>query len=295
MSAREINVASVVTRSDPNSYSSPICALPSEVLGNIFLSLKDINPPWVYRESATKKRKHLGFIQITFVCRRFRETAIATARLWSRIAFELGPQWMVTMMERAMFAPIILWAHCRDESSRIGPEVKAYVPKHISHLQELTLSGPEDEAADLASCLIEPAPMLELLSLRAQTFGSHSPDPPIPVPPVLFDGQTPRLSRLTLGNCIISWECPNFKSLTSLQLSLKPFSAYGTTEFLPSITQLLDIVDQNPLLTILSLEYCLPYLHSPVFPLPSPARVGKLVHLADLTLTGRVLDCVQVL
>ncbi|KAF9016677.1 hypothetical protein BDP27DRAFT_1440652 [Rhodocollybia butyracea] len=199
------------------------------------------------------------------------------------------------MMEQAMVAPIFLWAHCRDESSRIGPEVKAYVPKHISHLQELTLSGPEDEVANLASCLIEPAPMLELLSLRAQTFEFHSSDPPIPVPPVLFDGQTPRLSRLTLGNCIISWNCPNFKSLTSLRLLLKPFGAYGTTEFLPSITQLLDIVDQNPLLTILSLEYCLPYLHSHVFPLPSPTRVGKLVHLADLTLTGRVLDCVQVL
>ncbi|KAF9068796.1 hypothetical protein BDP27DRAFT_1326639, partial [Rhodocollybia butyracea] len=68
------------------------------------------------------------------------------------------------------FAPIFLWAHCRDDSSRIGPEVKAY-------------------------------------------------------------------------------------SLTSLRLSLKPFKAYGTTEFLPSMSQLLDIIDQNPLLTILSLEY----------------------------------------
>ncbi|KAF9058984.1 hypothetical protein BDP27DRAFT_1303047 [Rhodocollybia butyracea] len=297
MSAREIDPASVAARSDSNSYSStsPICGLPSEILSNIFLSLKDIDPPWVYHESETEKKKHLGFIQVTFVCQRFRETAIATPRLWSHIAFELGPEWMITMMERAMAAPIFLWAHCRDDSSRIGPEVKAYVPKHIFHLQELTLSGPEDEVAYLSSCLTEPAPMLELLSLRAQTFGFYSPEPPIPIPPILFDGQTPRLSRLTLNHCIISWDCPNFKSLTSLRLSLKPFKAYGTTEFLPSMSQLLDLIDQNPLLTILSLEYCLPYLDSPIFPLPSPTRVGKLVHLADFTLAGRVLDCVQVL
>ncbi|KAF9032345.1 hypothetical protein BDP27DRAFT_1455744 [Rhodocollybia butyracea] len=277
MSAREIDLASVAARSVLNSYSSPICGLPSEILSSIFLSLKDVNPPWVYCGSETRKKKHLGFIQVTFVCQRFRETAIATPRLWSNIAFELGPEWMITMMERAMVAPIFLWAHCRDNSSRIGPEVKAYVPKHIFHLQELTLSGPEDEVADLSPCLIEPAPMLELLVLSARTSVFRSPDPPISVPPILFDGQTPRLSRLELDNCIISWDCPNFTSLTSLKLSLKPFSAYES----PSD-------GSQP--RILS-----PILGFPVFPLPSPTRVGKLVCLADLTLTGRVLECIQVL
>ncbi|KAF9032343.1 hypothetical protein BDP27DRAFT_1455742 [Rhodocollybia butyracea] len=61
------------------------------------------------------------------------------------------------------------------------------------------------------------------------------------------------------------------------------------------MSQLLDLLDRNPLLMVLSLEYCLPYLNSPVFPLPPPTRVGKLVRLADLTLAGRVLDCIQVL
>ncbi|KAF9063528.1 hypothetical protein BDP27DRAFT_1451214 [Rhodocollybia butyracea] len=251
--------------------------------------------PAVTLESASSSTDRANTPAVTFVCRRFRETAVATPRLWSNIAYDLGTQWMLTMMERAMVAPIFLWAHCRNDSHGMGPEVKAYIPKHIFHLQELALSGPEDEIANLSSCLIKPAPMLELLSLNAQTIVFHSSDPPIPVPSVLFDGQTPRLSYIMLHNCVIAWDCPNFKSLTVLRLSLKPFSVYRTTVFLPSVSQLLDIIDQNPLLKILSLEYCLPYLNSPTFPLPSPTRVSKAVHLDDLTLSGRVLDCVQVL
>ncbi|KAF9032344.1 hypothetical protein BDP27DRAFT_1436016 [Rhodocollybia butyracea] len=148
MSTREITAA----RSEVNNYSSPICGLPSEILGSIFLSLKDINQPWVYRESETKKKKHLGFIQVTFVCRCFRETAIATPRLWSNIAFELGPEWMITMMERAMVAPIFL-------------------PQRF-HLQELMLSGPEDEVADLSPCLIEPALMHDARVSQSQSSDS---------------------------------------------------------------------------------------------------------------------------
>jgi hypothetical protein len=62
--ALSIDPASAAASGELNSYLSHIYTIPSEILGNIFLSLKDINPPWVHYESATKKRKRLGFTQV---------------------------------------------------------------------------------------------------------------------------------------------------------------------------------------------------------------------------------------
>ncbi|EIM87657.1 uncharacterized protein STEHIDRAFT_139258 [Stereum hirsutum FP-91666 SS1] len=267
------------TRSQLNQESR-LCALPAEIISHILVCLADVDEPWGFAGT-----RSLGWFKVLHVCRRIREVALTTPRLWNNICFDLGSDCTREMMERARVVPVTVLRHCRRKGETLGPEVKEYVPQNLWHIRRLMLSGPSDEVEKLVHKLVHPAPMLEDIHFWPQTLDRSEP---IPMPPVLFAGHTPRLHSVVLDYCTIHWDSPMFRNLIRLELCVDRGSAPP-----PLMSKLLDILDTMPLLESFRLEYCLPMLQSPS--VPSITRVCSLPNLLTLTLGGRALDIVHLM
>src|SRR6202012_12162 len=95
--------------------------------------------------------------------------------------------------------------------------------------------------------LVSPAPTLEYLSLYSQGARVYVPD-------TLFDGTAPRLSRLELRKCGISWRSPFLKGLRHLKISDQ--TPYADAR--PSLPVWLDVLGEMPQLNTLTLNSASP-------------------------------------
>jgi hypothetical protein len=119
---------------------------------------------------------------------------------------------------------------------------------------------------------VSSAPILESLSLlsrggfRNRITGDH-----IVVPATLFNGSAPRLSRLKLRKCEISWKSPLLKGLRYLEMLSPPAKAR------PDLTTWLDALDEMLHLKTLAL-----HSFSPTAP-PLPFDVKRTATLPSRT------------
>ncbi|KAI0058017.1 hypothetical protein BV25DRAFT_1811567, partial [Artomyces pyxidatus] len=87
----------------------PINRLPVEILARVFSFYARIDIPGATMRAvspATPRRRSLGWITITFVCRRWRQVASHHASLWSTVKFALGWEWAKEMVSRAKSVPL---------------------------------------------------------------------------------------------------------------------------------------------------------------------------------------------
>ncbi|KAA1473249.1 hypothetical protein DENSPDRAFT_744651, partial [Dentipellis sp. KUC8613] len=91
-----MNLAMSNLRTRYNSLSL-ISSLPPEVLSNIF---------WYRMLASPPSRNGLGWIEVTHVCRHWRDAALQDHSLWSDITSILGPRWIHRMLDRAQFTPL---------------------------------------------------------------------------------------------------------------------------------------------------------------------------------------------
>jgi len=205
--------------------------------------------------------------------------------LWSRVDFTTVSLAGVTeMLARARMAPLYLeamtpiyfWVTARFDAFR------RELHDRISHICHLRIRAEPFHLHWILEALVSPAPTLEYLSLFSEEKEESRPRTPqqVSVPDTLFDGTTPRLSRLVLRNCDISWKSPLLKGLRHLEIRT-PFVR-------PSLSVWLDALDEIPQLNTVTLHSASPI--APPFPF-DVERTVTLPFLTHLDISASVGDC----
>ncbi|KAI0056494.1 hypothetical protein BV25DRAFT_1786018, partial [Artomyces pyxidatus] len=98
----EIAVQHVLSsiRTRQNSLA-PVSSLPSEVLAIVF--------KFAYEHASSRENLSLlGWIEATYVCRRWRQVALDHLSLWGHISLHASPAWIEVMLARSQSSPIFI-------------------------------------------------------------------------------------------------------------------------------------------------------------------------------------------
>ena len=270
---------------------APISRLPPETIAIIFsfLSL----PREYLRLLTGDKQDILSWLRVSHVCHRWREIALDQPRFWSRIDFTtLTPAGATEVLSRSKMAPLELEANLSSSGVNWGGNrVDAFgnqLSSHISHISRLNITADFSDLQTIIEQLESPAPVLEWLSfvvddecnLRRMGIPSNAI-----IPRDLFDGTTPRLSRLQLDHCDISWTSPLFNSLRILEIQKL------SQPMRPSLDEWLDAMEQMSQLETLIVNHATP--RAPTFStsLSGPTRVITHPSLTQLNLAASASDC----
>jgi hypothetical protein len=261
---------------------SPISSLPPELFTTIFSLLCLLGTPSLVCGNL-KPDHHLARLRVSHVCHRWREIALHQPLLWSRVDFtKAGAS---EILVRAKSVPLYLeanishfpWDEVRFTTFR--NELQTRTP-YICHL---SISAGLEHLHKTVKELVAPAPTLEYLSLFShgkslnETTGSH-----LFVPDTLFNGSTPRLSRLKLYNCEINGKSQLLRGLRYLEIRSLPADAR------PNPAAWVDTLDEMPHLTTLALHTASPI--APPFPF-DVKRTATLPSLTHLEILDSPRDC----
>ncbi|KAH9170565.1 hypothetical protein EDB89DRAFT_2230574 [Lactarius sanguifluus] len=255
---------------------APISSLPTEVITTIFSSLhlgftfptlKLIDDP----ESGG-----LAWLRVAHVCHRWREIALNQPLFWGHVDFNtVSSAGAAEILARAKTVPLHLVARVPSNLWN-GARFSAFqkeLQARVSHICHLRISAEPFRLHRIFEGLVSPAPTLKFLSLFSEAYLDRTLGVQVFVPDTLFDGSTPRLSRLELWNCDISWNSPLIKGLQHLEI--------GTPFERPSLSVWLDALDEMPQLKTLILIWASP-IASPGISIPF--GVERTVTLPSLTL-----------
>jgi hypothetical protein len=270
---------------------APISRLPPETIAIIFsfLSL----PREYLRLLAGDKQEYLAWLRVSHVCHRWREIALNQPRFWSRIDFTtLTSAGATEVLSRSKMAPLELEANLSGVHWR-GDRVDAFgkqLSSHVSHISRLNITADLADLQTIIEQIASPAPALEWLSLIVDDEGHLRMGIPsnVTIPHTFFDGVAPRLSRLQLDHCDISWTSPLFKNLRILDLQMLSQLAR------PSLGEWLDAMEQMSQLDTLVVNYATPRaptVSTPRTPLSEPTRVITHPSLTQLNLAASASDC----
>ena len=262
--------ASILALKFRHNELSPISRLPFEVLAATFsfLSL------FAWNEGSG----HMAWINVTHVCRRWRETALNHPRLWSHINFtNLTSAGMVEILSRAKMAPLHLEAVSPEWNAVHSEDFERHLEAHISHTRHLKY---EHHLSRVVRRLVSPAPTLESLSLSHKSILSY-----IVIPENLFNCTAPSLTSLKLDNCDISWKSPLLKGLQILEI------VDLTANARPELNDWLDALNEMPQLKRLFLRFATPIapLASPL--ISEPSRTITLPSLTHFKTRASAKDC----
>ncbi len=160
---------------------------------------------------------------------------------------------------------------------------KEQLEAHISHIRHLSIAG---ELESVLGQLVSSTPVLESLSLL-NTSDSSTPSLPITITPVAFPNITaPKLTRLALESCNISWAAlPLLRRLQILRIQ-EP-----SREARPTLENWLDALNEMPQLTTLCLHSASP-IASVGNPLISkPQHTVSLPCLTRFDISASAEDC----
>ncbi|TFY78191.1 hypothetical protein EWM64_g5818 [Hericium alpestre] len=156
LSAMHLAMCSIRTRI--NSLC-PISALPAELLVHILELYVSTKPAG----SCVDSGGHLGWIEVTHVCRLWRDTALQSPGLWSNVCFKLGSQWTELMLARVKSVPIsVHW----DETEGTQESLD-FISAHLRHTRELSLAGWPTILKPIIDTFPSPPATLEIMELGA--------------------------------------------------------------------------------------------------------------------------------
>jgi hypothetical protein len=260
-------------RSHRNTLA-PISSLPIELIRCIFsyLRVPGRPPPFARGE----KQDPLAWLRVAHVCHQWREIALNHPLFWSYVNFsDLKLAGATEILARAKNVPLYLEAsipYVRWSNSHLAT-FEEEIQRRVSRIRHLGISATHLHLSRTLEGLVSPAPILEYLSLTCEKHWPRTSSLPV----TLFSGITPRLSRLALRNCDISWESPLLKRLTYLEICTPTRSAR------PGLADWLDSLEEMSRLKTLILHYA-----SPIAPFGSspPFEVERTITLPFLTHLG---------
>lgn len=278
--------------------------LPPEILSHIF-SFHTINQPILRSHYNLDRliptsyiRHRLGWIDVTHVCRRWRQVALSDPNLWSTVVFDLGAEWADEMLARSKAALISYSRDLSLSSNAWRTRTRALddivtLGKHLSHIRRLALFGYPEALQPAMRALTSPAPHLESLELWNRYELS------VALPSNLFAHDAPKLRHVTLVGCAVPWGHSSLfsDSLTHLDIrvpsgvsfpSVLPAAQPADLLSIPTLERLLSILEAMPSLQVLTLGNCLPRAGS-------TSRVVSLRHMSKLSLDGYLSEVVAIL
>ncbi|KAF8266013.1 hypothetical protein EI94DRAFT_1830878, partial [Lactarius quietus] len=266
---------------------APVSSLPTEIIAAIFLflCLPTGAPPFLYihswiiavkfpesRPPSTVRWHHRDWLHAAHVCHQWREIALNDPLFWSHVDFtQLTSTGAAEILARAKTVPLYLEAgrefndYFWMDSARCSA-FERVLQARVTYICHLRITAERHSLSQTLDGLVSAAPTLEYLSLSQGNPGMDTS-----VPDTLFDGTTPRLSRLELCLCDINWSSPLLKGLQYLSICSLSKSAR------PSLTVWLDALDEMPQLKELVLDTA-----SPIAP-PIPFDIERTVTLLSLT------------
>ncbi|KAH8987731.1 hypothetical protein EDB86DRAFT_3104920 [Lactarius hatsudake] len=202
----------------------------------------------------------------------WREVALNHPFFWSYIDFTtLTPAGATEILARAKSVPLYLEAYIPDDL-RVST-FKKEVQVHVSRICHLAIRAEPTHLQGVLKRLVSPAPTLEYLSLSGEKQWRLDGQPFVLVPVTLFDGSTPRLSRLELRYCDISWKSPLFRGLKHLKISRLSTGAR------PRLSFWLDALDEMPQLKTLTLHSASPTTSSFPFDVQRTLTLPSITHM----------------
>ncbi|KZV59792.1 hypothetical protein PENSPDRAFT_672110 [Peniophora sp. CONT] len=237
---------------------APVSRLPTEILAEVFLIVRDKWEPSMRETQAIggKKQYELAWIKVTFVCHRWREIALGTPGLWSAQmdCMDYPPSLIPSLLQRSANLPIRLAVDLDDvlrftkEREKIIAIMSAWLPDtSYSRLRVLTIECSTNDYDRMTNLFTREMINLHELNLTIHASKRAHRVQVASLPPS-FCANAP-LMRLRLENCLpSSWQSPWFSPwLTHLSLIC---SKSMDTRLLPSPSQF------NHLFTTMrSLEY----------------------------------------
>ncbi|KAF6762035.1 hypothetical protein DFP72DRAFT_594296 [Ephemerocybe angulata] len=238
-----------------NTASTP-CRLPTEILTQIFITLKDASTP-------------NDWIQITFVCHHWREVALDCTSLWTSLPM-LSSEFSELALCRSKGMPlqVALPGPCRSYKRGYTDLVNRILSQtNRDRIQSLTLWTAA--CNEILSTFEGSAPLLEELVGKSGYEVSVCPS-------------APSLKVLHLESCRIPWsDLPLASTLTSIHLSNKGSGA-GATDFTrPSTSDLSTSLQEMRRLQNLYLKGYLPHFQDAIL---STGGVAVMPALQSLTL-----------
>lgn len=252
---RELSTLSQITyrlRRERNALT-PACRLPPEVLSMILVWVTDAEPLAEPVDFTAPRIK--DWYPILHVCKRWREVALECAILWNRID-ATSPLWTQEMLRLSKKASLSLKAEGYSTHSRIMDTCKS-VLAHSDRLSTLHLSGFRECLFALCTGLKQ-APKLRSLVLRHCHWLADVNA--LELPETFLETGAPRLERLELLKCAMSWDAPLFTSSPNV----KKLVIQGVDKIRPTYDQLLRTLGNMTSLEHLHLESILPVSDSGV-------------------------------
>ena len=265
--------------------TSPISRLPPEILDHIFsfINLPTSSP-------TTGKRGRRVCLTAAHVCHQWREIALNQPCFWSYIDFTaLTLAGANEVLFRSREAPLYLEADLTRPNVRWNLErLDAFhkqLEAHASHIHTLSITADPLDLLRIFRRLSLPAPVLASLSLSARGKASANTATLSRIPHTLFDRQTPKLIRLELDNCPISWGSSLLKCLRHLKLL-----CFTEAERL-NLHSWLDAMSELTQLESLVVHSSTPVAPRMIATMPEAVQMVALPSLTQLHLSDTASDC----
>ena len=207
----------------------PILRIYPDLLEYIFLlgTSFDFEDPILHRQ-----RVILSYSQ---TCHDWRIVAISIRSLWAGLVdFELNSEaWNKELLRRSRPFPIVVgstaytFRHFRVISAEL---------KHLERIRIYRVGFDSSTWGILLDRLQHPAPRIEYLDINHINYPSTDT---FILPSNLFAGDAPRLKRLDMTQCLVDFQAPVLRSLTSLSVEFfNPSNAPTPSEWLEHLTHL---------------------------------------------------------
>ncbi|KAI0284068.1 hypothetical protein BC826DRAFT_171019 [Russula brevipes] len=270
---REVDATMLLTRAllTHRNTLAPASVLPPEVLARIFhlVALAESSPP---------EMGSLRWINVTHVCRHWRQVALDDSSLWARISGRsVNTTWFSETLARARNALLEI-----DLFEHQNAETLSMFTAHFAHTHEFRLRGvvaPHKDDNIREICGLE-APALEHFELAAYTNF-----PVVFLRAPFFNGMAPKLRTFSLSQICVPWSFIPRGQLSQLKITLgrepiadRPSSSFGDSK------SFIDLLINCPVLEILVLESCLP----PSITRPSHVQAIHFLTSHICTLMGHV-------
>jgi hypothetical protein len=237
------------TKTRRNALTSRIAQLPSETIARIFHFLQSaqghmerVSTPWI--------DFNWEWTRCMLVCRRFRDVAIDSPRLWSFICHEGKPptEWIILCVTRAKTCPLTLGGSGYDRHRVYKNTVVAERIKNVQRLYRRIPPRHEYRNLDL-TWLEQDMPLVQVVHCAPSEYQRYGPRDVHHFSPHFLGGSSSTLKALTLHDVAFSKinEAPSLPALTYLDIH---FSAF---ERIQHFTQLVAVLRNTPALEILAI------------------------------------------
>ncbi|KAE9410864.1 hypothetical protein BT96DRAFT_912292 [Gymnopus androsaceus JB14] len=239
---------------------APVSKIPTETLCAIFMFLP--RPEFSQLPFGDEDIKKIPILAVTQVCRKWRTVALECPALWRKPDFA-RPKWAREMIRLSKMAPLIVdlkTSLFQSEPSSDTLEAIVESWKHFPRTVEICLETYSPDTMDkLLVGTNHPAPLLDSLSLSIKDFhllfsygyADYNNSRYCQLPENLLGGNVPRLSRVELSRCHLSWDSPLLRNLTMLKVCNPGPPA-------PTLDQFVSVLASMPQLEVLELRDALP-------------------------------------